>query len=149
MLPHIPALRKALLLLPLLPGCAAPSPDHVDAGMELAVRAEMARQEAAWDAGDIPGFMAGYAPEVCFVSRADRTCGRDSVTRRYQRRYPDRAAMGDLRFTISEVLPAGTGHAWCTGSWTLVRAADTLDGGFSLLWQKRPEGWRIVRDHTY
>jgi len=116
---------------------------------EAAIRAVMAEQEAAWDAGDIPGFMRGCADTVVFVGRRGTTRGRDAVTENYLRNYPDREAMGALTFTLHEVVPAGRGHAWATGGWTLHRAADTLSGGFSLLWVEGPEGWRIARDHSY
>ena len=116
---------------------------------EAAIRQVMAEQERAWDAGDIPAFMEGYADSVCFIGSKGRTCGREAVTANYLRSYPDQAAMGDLAFGITEVLPAGPSHAWCTGTWTLFRTADTIGGGFSLLWAKQAEGWRIVRDHTY
>jgi len=127
-------------------GCGR-DPDH--GSPEAAIRAVMAAQETAWDNGDLVAYMAGYDTSVCFIGRKGRTCGREAVTRNYQESYPDRAAMGDLRFTLSEVLPAGTDHAWVTGAWELVRATDTLDGGFSLLWHKNAEGWRIIRDHSY
>lgn len=114
-----------------------------------AIRQVMAEQEAAWDRGDIRGYMAGYAEDICFIGRRGRTCGKEAVTRNYEKNYPDRAAMGDLHFVLHEVLPAGGEHAWVTGTWELFRTADTLGGGFSLLWRNGPDGWRILRDHSY
>ena len=116
---------------------------------DAAIRAVMAAQEAAWDRADIDGFMQGYADTVCFLSPRGRTCGRAEVTANYKRSYPDASAMGDLTFGVGEVVPAGAGHAWMTGTWSLTRNSDTLSGAFSLLWVKQAEGWRIVRDHTY
>lgn len=143
-------LRHLALVLPLwLVGCSAEEKDFHDVEVIAAVNKVMADQEAAWDRGDIRGFMAGYAEGVCFITEQDRTCGREAVTQRYLKRYPDKAAMGDLHFGVSEVLAVGRDHAWCTGSWRLVRPADTLAGGFSLLWRQGPDGWRIIRDHTY
>ena len=116
---------------------------------EAAIRQVMADQEKDWDRGDIPGFMKGYADSVCFISRKGRTCGKQAVLDHYVKSYPDKAAMGDLDFGGLEVLGAGPDHAWCTGTWELRRAQDTVGGGFSLLWAKGPNGWRIMRDHTY
>jgi ketosteroid isomerase-like protein len=118
-------------------------------GDELAIRAVMAGQELAWDNADIDGFMEGYADTVCFLSPKGRTCGRDAVTANYKRSYPDASVMGDLAFDVVEVIPAGADHAWVTGAWQLARTADTLSGGFSLLWVRQHQGWRIVRDHTH
>jgi ketosteroid isomerase-like protein len=116
---------------------------------EAAIRQVMADQEKAWDAGDIDGFMRGYADSICFTGRKGLTCGKSKVTANYKEHYPDRAAMGDLTFGITEVKPIAADNAWLTGTWRLIRATDTLGGGFTLLWQRTPEGWRIIRDHSY
>lgn len=116
---------------------------------EQAIREVMDRQERAWNDGDIDAFMIGYSDSVCFIGRNGRTCGRSAVTANYKKHYPTKAAMGDLHFGSLEVLPAGADHAWCTGTWSLVREADTLGGGFSLFWRREAAGWRILRDHTY
>ncbi|MEZ4756501.1 MAG: DUF4440 domain-containing protein [Flavobacteriales bacterium] len=118
-------------------------------GADGAIRKAMAEQEAAWDRGDIVGFMVHYADDICFISPKGQRCGKAEVQASYERNYPDKESMGNLVFDVHEVLPAGREHAWCTGSWSLLRAADTLGGGFSLLWEHRTDGWRIVRDHTY
>ncbi|MBK9273124.1 MAG: nuclear transport factor 2 family protein [Flavobacteriales bacterium] len=143
-------MRHLVLALPLwLVGCSAEPKDFHDMEVRAAVTKVMAEQEEAWDRGDIRGFMTGYAEGACFITAKERTCGREAVTRRYLERYTDKAAMGDLHFGISEVLAVGPEHAWCTGTWSLFRSADTLSGGFSLLWQQGPQGWRVIRDHTY
>ena len=116
---------------------------------DAAIRGVMAAQERAWDRGDIDGFMQGYGDSICFVGRNDLNCGKAEVTAHYKKTYPDKAAMGDLAFGITEILQAGGDHAWLTGNWKLERSADTVGGGFSLLWERQQDGWRIIRDHTY
>ena len=113
------------------------------------VREIMQQQEIAWNDGDIDRFMEGYSDTICFIGSNGRTCGRDAVTANYGRSYPDRNAMGELKFEIIEILPVGSENVWVTGGWTLFRSADTLQGGFSLLWAMERGGWRIVRDHSY
>jgi hypothetical protein len=71
-----------------LAGCTA---DFTSADTE-AIRDVMAMQEAAWDRGDIPGFMEGYSDTVCFISKRGVTCGREAVTANYLRSYPDKEA---------------------------------------------------------
>ena len=143
-------MKHVLPALVVLYGCQAPgSSTGFTAADDQAIRAVMAAQEAAWDRGDIDAFMAGYADTVCFLSPRTRTCGRAAVTANYRSRYPDQAAMGDLSFGVGEVVPAGSDHAWMTGTWALERTNDTLSGAFSLLWVRQAEGWLIARDHTY
>mgnify|MGYP001331247009 CR=1 FL=1 len=135
-----------VLVLCALSACTRPAFTSAD---EAAIRTIMSEQETAWDRGDIDAFMAGYADSVCFVGPKGSTCGRAAVAANYRTHYPDKAAMGDLSFDRLEILGAGPDNAWCTGAWRIVRAQDTLGGGFSLLWQRRPEGWRCLRDHSY
>lgn len=136
---------KLLMLVLLLAACGR----RFTPADEQAIRGLMAAQESAWDQGDIMGFMAPYADTVCFHSPAGNTCGKQQVADNYARSYPSPEAMGRLVFGIHEVLPAGADHAWLSGSWALHRSRDTLQGAFALLWERQPEGWRIVRDHTY
>lgn len=138
-------MRSSLLFVLVLLG-ACTSSVVVDGN---AIRQVMDAQETAWDRGDIEAFMAGYSDTVCFIGSRGRTCGREAVTANYKKSYPDKSAMGDLTFRTDEVLPVGDGHAWATGRWTLVRATDTLQGGYTLLWVKEQMGWRIARDHSY
>lgn len=113
------------------------------------IRDAMDAQEEAWNAGDIGGFMNAYAEDICFTGRSGLTCGRDRVETNYRAGYPDREAMGELSFAVEELINAGHDHAWMTGQWSLARARDTLNGGFTLLWERRGDEWLIVRDHSH
>lgn len=116
---------------------------------DAAIRAVMAEQEAAWNKGDIPAYMEGYSNDVCFTGGNGTTCGRAEVSENYIRKYPNKATMGQLVFGVDDLLAAGDRHAWLTGTWQLLRSADTLSGGFSLLWVKEGDNWKILRDHSY
>ncbi len=137
-------LSTAFILL--LVACA---PQEFNAADEEAIRSVMAEQQVAWNNGDIPGYMEGYSDSICFISTSERACGKAEVTGRYERKYADREAMGRLDFSGLEVLTAGKDHAWCSGAWRLRRSADTLSGGFSLLWERTSKGWKILRDQSY
>ena len=69
-----------------------------------AVRAVVEAQQAAWNRGDIEGFMAGYAQEeaTTFVSGDTVTRGWQTVLERYRKRYDSRAKMGTLTFSELE-----------------------------------------------
>src|ERR1700755_662500 len=66
-----------------------------------AVRAVIESQAAAWNRGDIDGYMEGYAKEDSteFVSGDTLTRGWQTVLDRYKSHYDSRAKMGTLTFS--------------------------------------------------
>ncbi len=115
-----------------------------------AVRAVIEAQQAAWNRGDIEGFMAGYAREetTTFVSGDTLTRGWQTVLDRYKRRYDSRAKMGTLTFSELEFKPLSPFYIMATGRWQLARDADTPRGHFTLIFRRTNGGWRVVHDHT-
>jgi len=107
-------------------------------------------QEAAWNRGDIDGFMNGYwrSDETVFVSGDDVTRGWQKVLNRYKTKYSDRVKMGVLTFSNLEITPLSSDSAVALGSWKLNRANDQPHGRFRLIFRKFPDGWKIVHDHT-
>jgi len=116
-----------------------------------AIEQVLLEQQEAWNAGDVEKFMTGYwhSPELTFSGAGGVRRGWDAVLARYKRNYPDRAAMGDLTFSSLEVRFLGPEAALVLGQWHLSRPPDNDVGGvFSLVFQKVPNGWRIIHDHT-
>ena len=114
------------------------------------IRAVLAAQTAAWNRGDIDGFMAGYArsPATTFVSGDKVTHGWKTVRDNYAAKYSSREKMGTLTFSGLTITPLCADAAMVLGSWSLQRETDSPHGKFTLLFRKLPEGWRIVLDHT-
>jgi beta-aspartyl-peptidase (threonine type) len=115
-----------------------------------AIRGVLDAQTAAWNRGDIEGFMDGYArsPDTIFVSGDTLTHGWQTVLDRYKKGYDTREKMGTLRFSDLELKVIGKTAAVATGRWQLTREKDTPHGRFTLIFRRRAEGWRIVHDHT-
>ncbi len=129
-------------------GCSpAPSLETPD---EAAIRAVLHQQVVAWNRGAIDAFMDGYArtDSLRFASGGAVHTGWQATLERYHRTYPDRAAMGTLRFDLRAVRLLSPRWAMVFGGYQLERAEDRPSGLFTLLFEKRPEGWRIVHDHT-
>jgi ketosteroid isomerase-like protein len=107
-------------------------------------------QQAAWNRGDVDAFLVGYwrSPELTFSGSSGVARGWDGVLARYKRNYPDRAAMGQLDFSELEFRFLGPDAALVLGRWHLKREKDEPGGVFTLVWQRFPEGWKIVHDHT-
>jgi uncharacterized protein (TIGR02246 family) len=144
----------ALLLVAVLPlSFSARQPVRPSKSSEMivrAVRAVIDAQAAAWNRGDIEGYMDGYArsTETVFVSGDSVTRGWQTVLDRYKKRYDSREKMGTLTFSEVQITAIGNDTAIVLGSWRLQRAQDEPHGKFTLIFRKTKQGWRIVHDHT-
>lgn len=118
--------------------------------IEAEVEAVLAFQQEAWNAGDIRGFMVGYArhDSLVFISGDTVRRGWQENLYAYVRSYPDRAAMGTLSFEDVRVRALAPDLALAYGVWRLDRAEDEPHGRFSLVFRRFDEGWRIIHDHT-
>lgn len=133
-----------LLALTLHAGSPQENKEHA------AIRAVLSDQQNAWNRGDVSAFMKGYwdSPQLSFASSSGFVRGWDKVTNRYKQNYPDQASMGKLDFSDLEVHTLGPDAALVLGKWHLQRASTDVGGIFSLIFQRFPEGWLIVHDHT-
>jgi ketosteroid isomerase-like protein len=115
-----------------------------------AIRIVLNEQQAAWNRGDVDAFLMGYwrSPELTFSGSSGVSRGWDGVLTRYKKNYPDRAAMGELDFSELEFRFLGKDAALVLGKWHLKRQPGDIGGVFTLVWQRFPEGWKIIHDHT-
>ena len=107
-------------------------------------------QAEAWNAGDIEAFMAGYwkSDELRFASGGTVTYGWAGTLANYENRYPTPEKMGQLTFSGLDIRVLSDTFVLAFGRWELGREGLDIGGFFTLLFEKRPEGWRIVADHT-
>jgi uncharacterized protein (TIGR02246 family) len=114
------------------------------------IQSVLSAQQDAWNRGDIDAFMKGYAQSAptVFVSEDEVRRGWETVRDRYRIKYSDRAKMGALSFSDTEVTMLSPDAAVVLGRWRLKRANDEPHGRFTLVFKRLPEGWRIVHDHT-
>lgn len=121
-----------------------------------AINAVLVAQQEAWNRGDVDAFLTGYwhSEDLTFSGNGGISRGWNEVLARYKKTYQDRAAMGTLDFSGLEFRFLGADSALVLGRWHLKRAAEKggenadIGGVFSLVWQRFPEGWRIIHDHT-
>ena len=128
----------------------APRLDSQAPSTNARIRSLLDEQQAAWNRGDVDGFMKGYwnSRELTFAGSSGITRGWPSVMARYRGNYPDAAAMGHLDFSEIEVRMLGSDAALVLGHWHLKRDNDHPGGVFTLVLERFPEGWRIIHDHT-
>ncbi len=140
-------LLLALTLFALISSLAS---DNRDAKAGADIRKVMDEQTAAWNRGDIEGFMQGYwkSENLVFVSGDNVTKGWQPTFDRYQKNYDSREKMGTLTFSGLTINVLNKEWATVLGSWSLAREKDTPRGKFTLIFRKFKDGWRIVHDHT-
>lgn len=138
----------SLALMGMIAGCRTACLPEKDA--PGVVSAVLERQVRAWNAGDLAGFMQGYAKadQTRFASGGEITLGWQTVFDRYQKKYGTGASMGTLRFSNLAVGSFGPDSVLAFGHWHLTRGGETSSGLFTLLFRKTSDGWRIVHDHT-
>ncbi len=116
-----------------------------------AVTSVIEQQAAAWNRGDLAGFMASYAKidNLVFTSGGQVRRGWQDAFDHYRAKYgTDRKAMGHLVFGVTQIDAVGADAAVVLGTWKLTESENPGNGVFSLVFERRPEGWRIIHDHT-
>jgi ketosteroid isomerase-like protein len=111
--------------------------------------AVLAEQKTAWNQGDIEGFMDYYwrSEDFTFQSGNKRILGWNALLARYKENYSGEN-MGILDFTDIVVKTLSDKSVLVLGRWEVKRKEETLGGLFTLVLQRKPEGWRIIHDHT-
>lgn len=146
---HLPARLCALLALGALSCTSVTAKFH--STDRAAITTLLDDQRQAWNRGDIAAFMEGYVhtPELVFTSGGNIRRGWQETHDRYLARYgTDTSTMGTLAFEVLELTPLGADGAVVLGRWALSGLDDPAGGVFTVVLERRPEGWRIVHDHT-
>ena len=140
-------LYAALLILAMYGAVLAQAKDDK---IKADIRKVMDEQVAAWNNGDIDGFMQGYwkSENLIFVSGDRVTKGWQQTTDNYKKNYNTREKMGVLTFSDLEIEILGKDSAKVLGRWKVAHPPQDSQGRFTLIFRKFKEGWRIIHDHT-
>ncbi|HEV8512013.1 MAG TPA: nuclear transport factor 2 family protein [Cyclobacteriaceae bacterium] len=144
-------MRTIVIAMLVLTACSSktnqtPSSSKED---EAAIQSVLDKQVAAWNEANIDEFMNGYwkSDSILFIG-SKITSGWDSTLTRYKKGYPDKAAMGKLRFEVLRMDYISSDSYLVTGKYFLTREKDNPSGIFTLLFKKKKGNWVIVYDHT-
>ena len=123
-------MQRLILLFFIVCGLSARAQKDVPRVLEA-----MHEQETAWNKGDIKGFMAHYwkSDSLKFIGSSGITYGWKNTIERYQKAYPGKEAMGELKFTIIEATRLSKEAVYVIGRWELKKEkpAGLEAGGFS------------------
>ncbi len=117
---------------------------------ESKIRAILQQQTEAWNAGNLELFMQGYwqSDSLLFIGSSGVTYGWQKTLDNYKRGYPNRQAMGILKFEILKVQRLSADHFFVVGKWMLQREVGNLSGHYTLIWRLIEGEWKIVSDHS-
>ena len=110
----------------------------------------LAKQVEAWNEGNLEKFMKTYwnSEKLSFVGSRGPTFGWHQTLNNYKNGYPDKAAMGNLKFTILDVSKIDKKTVYVIGRFELTRETGNLTGYYTLVIQKFGKEWLIISDHS-
>ena len=119
-------------------------------GDETEVRNVLAKQNAAWNRGDVDAFMVGYweNDSLMFIGKSGVTYGYKNTLANYKRNYPDTTTMGKLTFTLIQVKQLSPEYFHVTGKYYLTRTIGDASGHFTLVFRKINGKWVVISDHS-
>ncbi len=109
------------------------------------------KQRISWNEGNINAYMEGYwkSDSLRFIGKSGITYGWEATLERYKKAYPNKEAMGFLKFHVLSLEFLSPNKAFMIGKWDLERKGDKNVGGyFTLIWEKIRGVWCITTDHT-
>ena len=119
-------------------------------GDETEVRNLLAKQNAAWNRGDVDAFMVGYweSDSLMFIGQSGITYGYKNTLANYKKNYPDTTVMGKLTFTLIHLKQLSSEYFHVTGKYYLTRTIGDASGHFTLVFRKINGKWVIISDHS-
>jgi uncharacterized protein (TIGR02246 family) len=114
------------------------------------IKGVLAAQAAAWNEGDLEGFMGVYwkDSDLRFVSGSTVSKGWRETMNRYRERYGEGAAIGRLSYDKLDVNLVSDDVATVTGRYLVERAAGSESASFTRVMKRFDGLWRIVHDHN-
>lgn len=119
---------------------------------QLDVTKALLAQAAAWNKGDMDAYVGFYknAPDTVAML-AGPVRGVDAIRAAFHTNFPNAASMGELDESHVEVRAMGDNFALATGAYHLTRnkkSGGDVEGGFTEIFEKTPDGWKVIFSET-
>lgn len=127
------------------------TPDDVDGAtgrpVRDAVRATVMAQAAAWNDGDLAGFMNGFwnSPDFTLISGTTVTKGWSETYKRYREGYGESGDLGRLVYSDVDVKMIAEDTASVVGRFAYRRGAASSAGAMTLVLRRIEGAWRVVQ----
>ena len=112
--------------------------------------AALQASEDAWNRGDLKGHLAMYDESVTAMTKNGPRPGIAPIEAAFAKAYfRDGKPKQQLRTEQVAVRMLSPESALMTGRFLLSGGGEPEQSGwFTLVWQRRPSGWKVVHDHT-
>jgi uncharacterized protein (TIGR02246 family) len=139
----------ALLQSCVQPKPALPAPAAALAAARRTAESLLAHGAAAWNRGDLAGFMSDYAEDASFVTPRQVLHGRAEIQERYAPRFAPGGVRDSLYFQDLEVDPLAPDALNAIAYYVLQRGDSVVARGPSSLVMRRIGArWFITHDHS-
>ena len=117
---------------------------------EVAIHATFDAGCAAWNRGELDGYLASYwnSDKTIWVSGGTLTRGSQAITAAYKARFPTPQQMGKLTVTNMTIEVLTDLDAIVFGHWMLTIDNKTQKGVFTVQLKKIEGEWLFVSDHS-
>jgi hypothetical protein len=122
-----------------------------EAPPEQEIATALSAQYAAWNSGDLDGYMSIFwrSPLLVYVSESAVWKGYDEVRAKVARQYPGKGVRGLSILERLQTNVIGDGLATTIEYWTYVfPQGNKVHGITTCTWRKLPEGWKVVEGQT-
>jgi len=112
----------------------------------------MNKQEDSWNRGNIDEFMSKYwnNDSLIFIGKSGINYGWKKTISNYKKSYKNKIDMGQLEFNNIICNPINKTTHIITGTWNIYRldSIENISGYYTLIWEKKNNGWKIIYDHS-
>ena len=119
--------------------------------IEAAIREVFDTASAAWNRGDLDGYLGSYwdSDRTIWISNGSLTRGRKAIEAAYRSRFQNPQQVGKLTVTELEIDVLTTRDATALGRWMLVMDdGESSTGFFTVQLKKIDRAWLFVSDHS-
>lgn len=124
--------------------------DNESTAAETAVRLVFEQGCAAWNRGDLDGYLASYweSDRTLWISGGALVRGKAAIAAAYKSRFATPQQMGRIAISDLEVDVLTSIDAIAFGRWTLVIDGSSSSGFFTVRLRKIGGDWLFLSDHS-
>jgi uncharacterized protein (TIGR02246 family) len=122
----------------------------LEAAGPAAIQAALNSTAAAWNRGDLPGYLAVYTPDATEMLPTGPAGGVDAIEKTMREGFwKNGAPAQQLHYEHVVVRMLGSEGAVTTGQFVLTGAGrPDRTGWFTTVWKRTANGWKMIHDHS-